>query len=238
MLKINEIFGPTIQGEGKSVGKEVTFLRTALCNLYCKWCDTPYTWNWEGTDFVHEDSKKYSKAIEIHEMDIHQIIKAIMEIGCTNIVISGGEPLIQHKQLTSVIEQLKKLDNYWIEVETNGTIYPNERFLELVDQINCSPKFENSGNTRSDREKKNVLTKLAANSKVNFKFVISSEKDVEEVLYYTETYKMKEVYLMPLGVNVEQLKLTTELTQKLCADHGFIFSDRLHITLLGGGRGV
>ena len=38
------IFG-TIQGEGKSMGEPVVFLRTHICNLRCTWCDTPYTWN-------------------------------------------------------------------------------------------------------------------------------------------------------------------------------------------------
>lgn len=238
MLKINEIFGPTIQGEGKSVGKEVSFIRTSLCNLYCRWCDTPYTWNWEGTDFIHDDPKKFSKEKEIHEMEIDEIIVRVAQIGCRNIVISGGEPLIQHKQLTTLIEKMKSLDEYWIEVETNGTIYPNNRFLEMIDQINCSPKISNSGNKKYDREKPTVLTQLAQHPKVNFKFVISQQDDVAEVLRYITQYEMKDVYLMPLGLNKEQLQLTTKLTQDLCDSYGFTFSDRLHITLLGGGRGV
>ena len=39
-LRVNEIFGPTIQGEGKSAGREVKFLRLSGCNLACTWCDT------------------------------------------------------------------------------------------------------------------------------------------------------------------------------------------------------
>lgn len=238
MLKINEIFGPTIQGEGKSVGKEVLFIRTSLCNLHCVWCDTPYTWNWEGTTFEHNDSKKYSKDIEIHKMDIHEIIKQVREINCLNIVISGGEPLMQHKQFIPLLQQLKRLNDYWIEVETNGTIYPSEEFLDLIDQVNCSPKLENSKNLLKERERPEALSKLAKHPKVNFKFVISAEEDVSEVLSYVRRYKMKDVYLMPLGINVAELQLTTQLTEQLCSDHGFKFSDRIHITLLGGGRGV
>ena len=56
-MKVNEIFGPTIQGEGKSAGMQAMFLRTSLCNLACDWCDTPQTWNWKGTKFKHSEKE-------------------------------------------------------------------------------------------------------------------------------------------------------------------------------------
>ena len=37
--KVNEIFN-SIQGEGLNLGKKVTFVRMAGCNLKCKFCDT------------------------------------------------------------------------------------------------------------------------------------------------------------------------------------------------------
>jgi len=36
-LNVNEIFGPTIQGEGPHTGRLVGFLRLAGCNLACTW---------------------------------------------------------------------------------------------------------------------------------------------------------------------------------------------------------
>jgi len=236
-IQINEVFGPTIQGEGKSAGREVSFVRTAQCNLQCVWCDTPYTWNWIGTNFEHVSNQKFDKKDEVHYMSADQIFGRLQELGPKSIVISGGEPLIQHRQLTFLLEMLK-VDNYWVEVETNGTVYPNERFLELVDQINCSPKLANSKNTAIKREKPEVLFKLAQHPKVNFKFVVSSANDVEEIQYFVRTYKMKEVYLMPLGMTVPELNKTTNLTKIICEHQGFHFSDRIHITKLGGGRGV
>ena len=63
-MKINEIFS-SIQGEGKHAGKPAIFLRTALCNLKCVWCDTKYTWDWDHYDY----------ATEVHEILIDQVSK-------------------------------------------------------------------------------------------------------------------------------------------------------------------
>ena len=35
MLEVNEIFGPTIQGEGKLVGNLSIFIRFGKCNFKC-----------------------------------------------------------------------------------------------------------------------------------------------------------------------------------------------------------
>src|SRR4029450_7825218 len=49
-LVVSEVFGPTFQGEGPSVGRRAGFVRLGRCNLDCSWCDTPYTWDWERHD--------------------------------------------------------------------------------------------------------------------------------------------------------------------------------------------
>jgi 7-carboxy-7-deazaguanine synthase len=39
-LVVNEIFGPTIQGEGPNLGRRCGFVRLGGCNLECSWCDS------------------------------------------------------------------------------------------------------------------------------------------------------------------------------------------------------
>jgi len=41
-IRISEIFGPTIQGEGPLIGTPTVFVRTAGCDYRCTWCDTLY----------------------------------------------------------------------------------------------------------------------------------------------------------------------------------------------------
>ena len=235
-MKINEIFGPTIQGEGRSAGKAVMFIRLSGCNLHCIWCDTPYTWNWKGTPFLH--AKKFEKELETHEMFIAEIIDKLQELSDIKaVVISGGEPLLQQKELTQLISFLKS-KGYWVEVETNGTMAPEPEFLRVIDQINCSPKLANSDNEYKLRRRPIALKALSECGKANFKFVVTCDEDIEEILHLVTTYDMSEVWLMPEGMTKEQLAKHEEMTKVLCEKHGFNYSPRIHITQLGGGRGV
>jgi pyruvate-formate lyase-activating enzyme len=40
-LVLAEVFGPTVQGEGPSLGRAASFIRTGGCNLTCSWCTVP-----------------------------------------------------------------------------------------------------------------------------------------------------------------------------------------------------
>ena len=240
MLKVNEIFGPTIQGEGKTAGKPVMFLRLSTCNLHCVWCDTPYTWNWIETKHLHP--KKFDPKTEIHEMNEWQIAEKLKDLGGEKVralVVSGGEPLLQQHGLIPLLKSLKEI-SWWIEVETNGTIEPLDPFLALVDQVNCSPKLSNNvQDARYIRIRPKVLTKLAASDKVYFKFVVSNNvSDIKEIEEYIKDYNLKNVYLMPLGMTLEELALTSKKTKELAISLGVSFSNRLHVIELGGGRAV
>ena len=39
-LRVVEIFGPTIQGEGALIGEPTVFVRTGGCDYRCSWCDS------------------------------------------------------------------------------------------------------------------------------------------------------------------------------------------------------
>lgn len=248
MLKVNEIFGPTRQGEGASVGKEVLFLRLALCNLKCVWCDTKYTWSFVGES---KDPEQYDRTKEVHEMEADVVFDQLHNLAFHErspanrvraVVISGGEPMLQQRQLIPLLKKLKQWD-YWIEVETNGTVYPRDEFVSLIDQINCSPKLANSGEVKFAREKEKTLIKLSSLPITTFKFVISDSQDEFEASDMVWRYNMERVYLMPQGITAEELATRRQMVQDIVArshksKRRLFFSDRLHITELGGGRGV
>lgn len=232
-MQMSSVFGPTIQGEGKSSGMKVMFVRLSLCNLHCIWCDTPYTWNWTGTIFKHLE--KFDKNKEVKIQSVADIIAELQKHEVKAVVISGGEPMLQQKELTILVSELKQL-GYWVEVETNGTIAPTTTFLSLIDQINCSPKLANSGDPYQLRTRVVPLVALATSKKANFKFVVSSDEDIPEILDLVKRFSMQEVYLMPEGITAQALTAREAQVRELCIKYGFCFTQRLHIIELGGGR--
>lgn len=239
MLIVNEVYGPVKQGEGKSAGKDVMFLRLSGCNLACSFCDTPYTWNWLGTKFVHPD--KFDPKKEAHKMSAEQVRDKLYEQAkdVRNLVISGGEPMLQQQRLLKLFDLLPE---WWIEIETNGTINPSKDFMAAIDQFNCSPKTENSGpdNPAEDRLNFFALQSISVSGKGTFKFVIQSDTDIEEVEAIMSRGKIepKQVWLMPEGRTRVEQELRQQQVKELAERTGCNFSPRLHILEFDNKRGV
>lgn len=75
------------------------------------------------------------------------------------------------------------------------------------------------------------------------KFVVRDKHDMQEVqeaiiAYRDAGVKIDSVYLMPEGGRAEGLKLTSEDVAKLCLQHGYRYSPRLHIDLFGNAWGT
>lgn len=236
----------SIQGEGKSIGVPSIFVRTSRCNLHCIWCDTDYTWNWKGTRFPHvNDAKpgyrKFDKKEWIADCDIAEVAKEIAAFPCQNVILTGGEPMLQQAGLVELMTELRMISpNYRFETETNGTMLPSPAFDAAIDQYNVSPKLENSGNVRRLREKPAVYRFFAASSKACFKFVIAEKKDLDEVLSLVEVYGIasEKIWLMPEGTSAKALAARRRWLVEICKQHGFRFSDRLHVQIWGAKKGV
>lgn len=235
-----EIFH-SIQGEGKNIGKPSVFIRLSLCNLYCQWCDTDYTWNWIGTPFKHNYDTKYDKNEQIEILSNEDIMNTVLAMNCRNVVITGGEPLVQQKDLRSLMGTLKAHDpRFHIEFETNVTLKPLREIDELTDQYNVSIKLSNSNVSEEDRINPEAIEFFANSSKTNFKFVIDKEQDLKEVLDLISKYKIRNdvVYLMPQGTSAESLKEKQSWLVDICKRYNFNYTDRLHIHIFGNKRGI
>ena len=234
-----EIFR-TIQGEGPSTGYPAVFLRLSLCNLHCVWCDTPYTWNWENTPWKHEDNKKYSKKEQIIELNTSEIASLLTELAQPGdrLVITGGEPLLQQTELLQLLPEITKLFSA-IEIETNGTQQPSLELDAFIAQYNVSPKLSNSDNAETLRRPAAPLTFFANCPKAFFKFVVADQTDLEEILSFEDLFSLvkQRTLLMPLGRTSEALAKSRQWVAQTCLQHGFRFSDRIHIHLWGDKRG-
>jgi 7-carboxy-7-deazaguanine synthase len=244
-LLINEVFGPTWQGEGPSAGRFCLFVRLALCNLTCKWCDTPYTWAFtQKLADAHMDGTVFDKAEEAHEMTVVQIIDELEKLWPIKekpvlIVVSGGEPLMQQPGLVELFRELDYL-GCDIQIETAGTIVPRDDLRVHVSQYNVSPKLANSGNLHAKRHKTVPLTWFSRSPVAYFKFVVADPGDLQEVDSIVERYEIPRdhVMIMPEGIETGAILDTAFAISKQVLDRGFGLTLRNHILIYGNRRGV
>ena len=231
-----EIFA-SLQGEGPSAGRPSTFIRCSRCNLACVWCDTAYTWRFEGDNRPHRDGRTFQRKANQVTLSIAEAAARIAALPPRRLVITGGEPLLQAAALARMIALLPQMH---IEVETNGTVAPTAELDAMVDQYNVSPKLAHSGNPAGLALIPERLAAWSAEPKAWFKFVISAPEDVEQVLALQQQHAIPSgrIYLMPEGRDSESLRTRARWLAPLCSAHGFSFTDRLHIHLYGDTRGT
>ena len=140
-------------------GRLTTFIRLAGCNLNCcSYCDTRYA--------LKENSGK--------EISVKDVFNEVEKIGCKNITIAGGEPLLQLTSLIELVSKLKK-ENYKISIETNGSIIP-PYIMRLSVSYVMDYKLLSSGMT----DKMNLKAFLRLNEKDFVKFVVKNKEDYEQ----------------------------------------------------------
>lgn len=219
----------SLQGEGPAVGTPSVFLRLALCNLVCTWCDTKYTWDWRHYDYESQ----------VMELPVERAEELISSYGCRHLVITGGEPLLQQEALVPLVRSLKER-GFSLEVETNGTIPPCVPLQHDVDQWNVSPKLQNSGNAAHRREIPGSIQAFSRLPGSYFKFVVVDGSDLEEVRTLTRRYEIprERIVLMPEGRTRAALRERSGWLSRACVEEGFRFTPRLHILLWGDKRGT
>lgn len=231
-----EIFA-SIQGEGVSAGSECAFIRLSRCNLACRWCDTAYTWRFEGDERPHRDGIHYDRKAEQVTLGEADAAARIAAFGRNRLVITGGEPLLQAPALARMLELLPGVH---VEVETNGTVRPPPALDALVHQYNVSPKLAHSGNPAELALIPERLAEWAAEPRAWFKFVIAEPGDVAEVLALARRHAIpsERIMLMAEGTAAETLAGREQWLAPLCVAHNLTLSRRLHIALFGDTRGT
>lgn len=234
-LLVSERF-VSLQGEGASVGAPAAFLRLGNCNLSCVYCDTPYTW----------DTTRYDLHEELVPLELAEVATWIIEHAPGRLIVTGGEPLLQHKLLSQLLHQVDQQllaqgsARLIVEVETNATVLPSETLLARIDQWNVSPKLGASGEPLERRIKPLVLEAFSRLSHAYFKFVVTSEQDVAEVTQLMERFGLarERVMFMPEATGPEQLRLRAPHVAAWALSARVRYSGRLHLELYGGRRGT
>ncbi|MGQ0521131.1 MAG: 7-carboxy-7-deazaguanine synthase QueE [Actinomycetota bacterium] len=225
-LVVSEVFGPTFQGEGPSVGRPAAFVRLGRCNLACRWCDTPYTWDWE-----HHDP-----AAELRTVEVAEILASLDAIGAPLLVVTGGEPLLQQRHLPPLLEGARQR-GWRVEIETGGTLAP-VLAGELVDRYNVSPKLANSGMALERRYRPDVLRAFQAGGQAVFKFVAVDPADLAEVDAIVAECGLAPVWVMPEGTDGPTVLARMRELAPHVLSRGWSLTPRLHVLLWGDRRGT
>jgi organic radical activating enzyme len=194
-------------------------------------CDSTSQWLWRGED------KEFDYLINRwKEEGVYDYIKD----GSVHIIWTGGEPTIKGHQ-----ESIVNFTNYWLsryldrndvtpfyEIETNGTVVIDEPLFKMLDQINCSPKLANSGMTEKQRIVPAAIKRIMEHKKYQFKFVISTEEDVQELFrdfVVPFNIPLKNVVCMPGLDDAANFEERTQFCLEMAKKYRFRGLTRLHI---------
>jgi 7-carboxy-7-deazaguanine synthase len=227
VLRLSEIFD-SLQGEGVNVGKPCRFVRLALCNLHCHYCDTKYTWDFEQFDYERE----------VREVSLQAIVQQLSDAPAGHVVITGGEPLLQQRALAKVLERVPR--ELFIEIETNGTRVPLPSLLARVNQWNVSPKLASAGDSEALRIRPDALVALRDSGRAYLKLVVKNEQDRDDAEALRERFGFarERTLLMPEAATPEELHARSPAVAAWSQALSVRFSSRLHVTLWGGRRGT
>lgn len=204
-----------------------TFLRLAACNLRCRYCDTPYTWDFE----------RFDVAREVRTQHLDEVVARLNAEVPDRLVVTGGEPLLQQQTLALLFERLPA--SLAIEIETNGTIAPNSALWDRVTQWNVSPKLALSGMPVEERIILPVLRAFAQCDSAFLKLVVAEQADMQEgdQLIADAAWPSQRVVWMPEGISAQRLNLRGRWVAEQAAARAQRFSTRLHVLLWGDERG-
>jgi 7-carboxy-7-deazaguanine synthase len=230
-MRVNEVYDRlTVQGEGPHTGRLCTFVRLYGCNLHCAWCDTPYTWDTKG-----RNGTVFAMADERHDMPVAEVVKRVLATDAPICVVSGGEPLLQYRD---VIELAYTLRDYDVEthVETNGTVSP--AYENWIAHYTVSPKLPSAqaGQRAIDLD---VLHEWARHDRAVFKIVCCSVFDVRAAADLYDKLQLPQVdrWVMPEAVTAAELDERLPHLIDTAVEHGLNVTTRLHVQAWGTQRG-
>ncbi len=236
-VRVSEIFGPTIQGEGALIGQPTVFVRTGGCDYRCSWCDS-----------LHAVDAEYRHTwAPMQPADVMAEVARLSGDRPILVTLSGGNPAIQ--PLGPLIG-MGHARGYRFAMETQGSV-ARDWFADL-DMLVLSPKPPSSG-MAVDWAAFDACRAAAGDAPTVLKIVVFDEADYHWAREVAARYPSLAVYLQPGNHTppppgddtavVDQAGIDARmrwLVDRVVADGWFAATvlPQLHVTLWGNKRGV
>ena len=180
-IRVSEIFGPTIQGEGALIGVPTVFVRTGGCDYRCSWCDSMHavdsayraTWKPMAAEDVMAEVERFSGGAPLM------------------VSLSGGNPAIQ--PLGPLIT-MGHARGYRFALETQGSV-ARDWFSDL-DMLVLSPKPPSS-QMQVDWDIFQACIEAGQGAETVLKIVIFDEVDYLWARDVAARYPDLPIYLQP-----------------------------------------
>ena len=215
----------SIQGEGRYRGELSIFIRFAKCNRTCEDLKIEYKvgdtikYGCDSYDSVDKAFKHLWKKVTLEDLII--ILKKYED--CKNVVLTGGEPLLNIKDndFISFVNYLKRLD-YKITIETNGDIEIQDSEFAKNIIFSISPKEEVASKNYWFLNKDSYIKAIFKHNKLHTNYLLELKN------------LGIDVYIMPNGDKAKILELQRNDVLDYCINNGFNYTTREHVYIFGG----
>lgn len=237
-IRVSEIFGPTIQGEGALTGLPTVFVRMGGCDYRCSWCDTLY-----AVDSSFRDQwKPMSPTAIMSEIASLSGGKPLL------VSLSGGNPAIQ--PLGALID-LGHEQGYRFALETQGSVVKD--WFSKLDNLTLSPKPPSSEMETDWDLLANCVAAAGSDTETIMKVVVFDDRDYAYAKEVHRRFPRLRMYLQPGNHTPGTVKETEPtidmsgvmdrmrwLIDKVVDDEWYDATvlPQLHVLIWGNERGV
>jgi 7-carboxy-7-deazaguanine synthase len=237
-IRVSEIFGPTIQGEGVLIGLPTVFVRTGGCDFRCSWCDSMHS----------VDSAYRDQWLPMSTETVWQRVQDLSGGTPLTVTLSGGNPAIQP---FAPLIALGHTAGYRFAIETQGSIARS--WFGDLDTLVLSPKPPSSGMGCDLAALQACVDAAGEGTETVLKIVVFDEADYAWARDIAARFPALPVYLQPGnhtpppadddsfvvdqdGLNERMLWLVDRVSEDRWFDARVL--PQLHVILWGNKRGV
>jgi 7-carboxy-7-deazaguanine synthase len=182
-LLIHEIYA-SVQGESTFAGLPCVFVRLAVCDARCVWCDTPHAFT-QG-----------------EPMALVHVIDRVLAYDCPLVEVTGGEPLLQDEVLPLMAGLADRGRTVLLETSGAHDLGCVDARVHIIMDLKCPDSGECAGNRWTN------LDLLKPSDQV--KFVIASRRDFDWAADTIRAHRLDQrftVLLSPVHASVQPVEL-------------------------------